>query len=83
MGGMMAPQNVFGNCARTLGRNKLKLCDFWYQSMKHQKSYFRFPRLSGVTIAASLSICFLITKSQKFSKGRSDLIFEKSTSKYL
>ena len=54
------------------------------------KRYFWFPRLSGVTIARSLSgstrdflklsyICLIITKFLKFSKVRSDLIFETST----
>ena len=58
--------------------------------MEHQKSYVWFPRLSGVSMATSLSggtrsICFLITKFSKFSKVRSELIFEKypqNTSKY-
>ena len=53
--GMMAPQNAFDHCAQMLRRSKLKLCDFSYQSMEHQKSYFWFTRLSGVTTAMSLS----------------------------
>ena len=57
------------------------------------KKSFWFPRLSSVTMATSLSevleifrsycsICFLITKFQKFSKVNSELIFEESTAKY-
>ena len=63
--------------------------------MEHQKSYFWFPRLSGVAIAASLSgstrdflkLSFHMFPYneifQKFSKVKSDLIFETSTPKYL
>ena len=61
-----------------------------------KKSYFWFPRLSGVTMATSLSEStrdFLKSSSHmfpyneilKFSKVKSDLIFEKApqnTSKY-
>ena len=47
----MALQNVFHHCAQTL-RNFLTFnINLW--SIK--KSYFWFPRLSGVTIATSLS----------------------------
>ena len=62
--------------------------------MDQQKSYFWLTQLCGVTIATSLSggtrdflnlrsICFLITKFQKFLKVKSDLIFETNTPKYL
>ena len=62
--------------------------------MEHQNSYFWFPRLSGVTIATSLSgsaqdflklsfHMFAYNEILKVSKVKSDLIFETSTSKYL
>ena len=52
----MAPQNVFDHCAQTLRRRKLKLSDFQYINLCGiKKSYFWFPRLSGVTMATSLS----------------------------
>ena len=59
--------------------------------MEHQKSYFWFPSLSGVTIAKNLSgstrdflkLSFLLMKFLKFSKVKCDLIFETSTPKYL
>ena len=52
--GPSCPQNVFDHCAQTLKRRKLKLGDFYYQSMDHQRKYFWFSRLSGVTTATSL-----------------------------
>ena len=52
---MMAPQNAFDHCAQTLRRRKLKLDDFNINLCSIKKSYFWFPRLSGVTIATSLS----------------------------
>ena len=53
-GGMMAPQNVFDHCAQTLRRRK-NLVTFNINLCSIKKSYFWFPRLSGVTIATSLS----------------------------
>ena len=52
---MMAPQNIFVHCAQTLRRKKLKLGGFLILNYRVLKSYFWFPRLSGVTIATSLS----------------------------
>ena len=43
---MMAPQNIFDQCAETHRNIELKLCDF----------YFSFPKLSAVTIATSFLI---------------------------
>ena len=55
-GGHDGPQNVFDHCAHTLRRRKLKLCDFLNTDLwSIKKSYFWFPRLSGVAIATSLS----------------------------
>ena len=53
----MAPQNVFDHCAQTLRRRKLKLGEvtFNINLLSIKESYFWFPRLSGVTIATSLS----------------------------
>ena len=51
----MTPQNVFDHCAKTLWRRKLELGDFYINSCSIKKSYFWFPRLSGVTIATILS----------------------------
>ena len=50
----MGGHDVFDHCAQTLRRRKLKLCNL-ILTMEHQKSYFWFPRLFGVTIATSLS----------------------------
>ena len=36
-------KNVFGHCAQTLRRKKLKLGDFYYKSMEHQKKLFLVP----------------------------------------
>ena len=58
-----------------------------------KKSYFWFPRLSSVTMATSLSggardflklsfHMFPYHEILKFSKVKSELIFEESTSKY-
>ena len=47
-------KNVFDHCSQTLRREKLKLGDFKYP-WRIKKSYFGFPRLSGVTIATKLS----------------------------
>ena len=46
--GMMGPKNVFDHCAQMVRTTKLKLHE-------HQKSYFLFTRLAGVTTATSLS----------------------------
>ena len=65
----------------------IKLCSI-------KKGYFWFPRLSGVTMATSLSggtrdflklsfHMFPYNEIKKFLKVKSELIFEKSTSKYL
>ena len=62
--------------------------------MGHQKSYFWFPRLSGVTMATSLSggtrdflklsfHMFPYNEILKVFKSKSELIFEENTSKYL
>ena len=51
----MAPQNVVDQCVQTLKRRKLKLCDFVNVNLRSIKSHVWFPRLSGVTIATSLS----------------------------
>ena len=54
--------------------------------MEHQKSYFWFPRLSGVTIAMSFSGStrdFLKLSFHKFSKVKSDSKFKTSIPKYL
>ena len=58
--------------------------------MKHQKSYFLFPMLSGVTIATSLSgstqdflkLSFQMFPWNEIFKVTYDLIFEISTLKY-
>ena len=52
---MMAPQNVFAHCAQTLRRRKLKLGDLILIYEESKKGYFWFSRLSGVTMATSLS----------------------------
>ena len=62
--------------------------------MENEKSYFWFSKLSGVTIATSLSkstrdflkLSFHMFPYKEISivlKVKSDLIFETSTSKYL
>ena len=55
MGGHDGPQNVFDHRAQTHRRRKLKLSDFQYQPLQHQKKLFWFPRLSSVTMAMSVS----------------------------
>ena len=39
-GAMMAPQNVFVHYVEILWSVKLKLCDFYYQSLEHWKKLF-------------------------------------------
>ena len=62
--------------------------------MEHKKGYFWFPRLSGVTIATSLSgstqdflklsfHMYPYNEIVKFLKVKSDSIFETSTPRYL
>ena len=53
-GGIMAQQNVFAHCAQTLRWKKLKLGEFNI-NLCRIKRYLWFPRLSGVTMATSLS----------------------------
>ena len=73
MGDHDGPQNVFDHFAQTLKRRKLKLVAFNINLWSIKKSHFWFPRLSGVTIATSLSgntqdflgyrsLCFLTMK---------------------
>ena len=52
---MMAPQNVLDYSVQTLRRRKLKLADIYINLYSIKKGYFWFPRLSGVTMATSLS----------------------------
>ena len=51
----MTPQNVFDHCAQTLRMRKLKLGDFNINLCSSKKCYFWLNRLSGVTMATSLS----------------------------
>ena len=91
---MMAPQNVFDYCAQTLRRGKLKLGDLillngaskkeflvpyvirCYHSNETVREYSRFSE--DIVRYAPHNKIF-----QKFSKVKSDLIFETSTPKYL
>ena len=54
MKGMMAPQNVFGHCAQRLGGGRSNLMTFNINLWSIKKSFFWFPKLSGVTITRSL-----------------------------
>ena len=49
--------------------------------MKHQKSYFWFPRLSGVTIAMNLSWSARDFLNLSFHMFPYNLVFETSTQK--
>ena len=93
-GGMMEPQNVFDHCAQMLTRRSCNLVTFNINLCSIKKSYFWFPRLSGVTMATSLSgstrdflklsfHMFPYSEILKVFKVKSELIFEKSTPKYL
>ena len=52
----MAPQNVFDHCAQTHRRRNWNLVTFNINLCSIKKGYFWFPRLSGVTMATSLSV---------------------------
>ena len=96
MGAWSPPKMLFTTVPKRLRGESWNLVSFNINLCSIKKSYFWFPRLSGVTMATSLSVMleifwsyhfiyFFITKFLKFSKVKSELIFEKApqnTSKY-
>ena len=52
---MMAPQNVLTTVPKRLGGGSRNLVTFNINLCSIKKSYFWFPRLSGITMTTSLS----------------------------
>ena len=93
MGGMITPKMVFTTAPKRLGGGRRNLVTFNINLFSIKKSYFWFPGLSGFIMATSLSggtrdflklsfHMFPYNEIFKFSKVKSELIFEKSTPKY-